>query len=488
MLTRGFPVEILLFFTFLIWGLYSLIYLSSPRNKVNQWAGICGFLLSIGVLKEYLYYSGFFAGVDVTMFGVGYELNELLNSILTAVLYYIAMPCVMIFSFYFCHLEKKHPGLFRVLAPLVFLPVVLFCIVYPWSHTREIPETNPSAFVVVALYNLLYGVLATVPILITLIKEKDTPFFRQRRLVSLIALLPLWYWLITLFFFHLMGWEHLYKTWQWNAVILLCLFVYYVRHLFREGIWGMRLSREYFDWQGEKPEVSDNIRYIVHMMKNELAKITECTRVLREQELPSGQKELEILERSVRHIEEFVRKSRDYSRNIALTPVEVDMEELYREKKIRAVGVCNFEADRLVDLILNSEVVPAVNQIELHPFCQQKDLREVMEQYDIKAMAWAPFAEGANGIFTNEMLAGIGEKYGKQPAQVILRWLRQKGIIAIPKSVHEERIRQNFDIDDFELAPEDMVQISRMDSGKSQILKIRSLAEVYRLYNIRFVQ
>ena len=185
MLTRGFPVEILLFFTFLIWGLYSLIYLSSPRNKVNQWAGICGFLLSIGVLKEYLYYSGFFAGLDVTMFGVGYELNELLNSILTAVLYYIAMPCVMIFSFYFCHLEKKHPGLFRVLAPLVFLPVVLFCIVYPWSHTREIPETNPSAFVVVALYNLLYGVLATVPILITLIKEKDTPFFRQRRLVSL---------------------------------------------------------------------------------------------------------------------------------------------------------------------------------------------------------------------------------------------------------------------------------------------------------------
>lgn len=164
------------------------------------------------------------------------------------------------------------------------------------------------------------------------------------------------------------------------------------------------------------------------------------------------------------------------------------MEELYREKKIRAIGVCNFESDRLVDLILNSEVVPAVNQIELHPFCQQKILREVMEQYDIKAMAWAPFAEGANGIFTNGMLAGIGGKYGKQPAQVILRWLRQKGIIAIPKSVHEERIRQNFDIDDFELDPEDMVQISRMDSGKSQILKIRSLAEVYRLYNIRFVQ
>ena len=104
MLTRGFPEEILLFFTLLIWGLYSLVYISSPRNKVNQWAGICGFLLSIGVLKEYLYYSGFFSGTAVMLFGVEYELNELLNSILTAVLYYMAMPCVMIFSFYFCHL------------------------------------------------------------------------------------------------------------------------------------------------------------------------------------------------------------------------------------------------------------------------------------------------------------------------------------------------------------------------------------------------
>lgn len=384
MLTRGFPVEILLFFTFLIWGLYSLIYLSSPRNKVNQWAGICGFLLSIGVLKEYLYYSGFFAGLDVTMFGVGYELNELLNSILTAVLYYIAMPCVMIFSFYFCHLEKKHPGLFRVLAPLVFLPVVLFCIVYPWSHTREIPETNPSAFVVVALYNLLYGVLATVPILITLIKEKDTPFFRQRRLVSLIALLPLWYWLITLFFFHLMGWEELYKTWQWNAVILLCLFVYYVRHLFREGIWGMRLSREYFDWQGEKPEVSDNIRYIVHMMKNELAKITECTRVLREQELPSGQKELEILERSVRHIEEFVRKSRDYSRNIALTPVEVDMEELYRDV---AEELCSG---------WKGEVRIRVSEGGARLTCDRGHMREVVANLAANALD----AMGENGVLT----------------------------------------------------------------------------------------
>lgn len=329
MLIHGFPVEILLFFTLLIWALYSLIYISSPKNKVNLWAGICGFLLSIGVLKEYVYYSGFFTDMHVSLFGVGYPLNELLNSILTAVLYYIAMPCVMIFSFYFCHLEKNHPGLFRVAAVAVFIPVILFCIVYPWSQTREIPKTNPSAFVVVSLYNLIYGVFATVPILITLIKERNTPFFRQRRLVSVIALLPLWYWLITLFFFHLMKWESLYKLWQWNAVILLCLFIYYVRHLFREGIWGMRLNREYFDWSGERPVPDDNVRYFTHMLKNELAKISECSRIIREQDIPEGSSELDIVDRSVGHIEEFIKKSRKYSGDIVLTYAEADVEELF---------------------------------------------------------------------------------------------------------------------------------------------------------------
>lgn len=164
------------------------------------------------------------------------------------------------------------------------------------------------------------------------------------------------------------------------------------------------------------------------------------------------------------------------------------MEELYQEGKIKAIGVCNFEKDRRVDLILNNEVVPAVNQIELHPFCQQVELRKVMEEYQIKPMAWAPFAEGMNQIFTNPILSGIGEKYGKTPAQVILRWLNQEGIIAIPKSVHQERIEENFAVDNFNLDKEDMEKIENMDTKNSLILEIRKLEEVYRLYNIRFEQ
>ena len=164
------------------------------------------------------------------------------------------------------------------------------------------------------------------------------------------------------------------------------------------------------------------------------------------------------------------------------------MEELYRAGKVRAVGVCNFLPDRLVDLILSHEVVPAVNQIELHPFCQQRKLRRVMEQYHICPMAWAPFAEGQDGIFQHPVLAKIGAQYGKTPAQVILRWMRQSNIITIPKSVHAERIRQNFDVDDFVLSAKDMEQVRKLDRGHSLILDVPNLDEVYRLHNIRFEQ
>lgn len=164
------------------------------------------------------------------------------------------------------------------------------------------------------------------------------------------------------------------------------------------------------------------------------------------------------------------------------------MEELYKAGKINAIGVCNFLPDRLIDLILSHNIVPAVNQIEFHPFSQQKELRKVMEKYDIKTMAWAPFAEGQNDIFRNEILAAIGEKYWKTPAQVILRWMRQNDIIAIPKSVHKERIYENYDIDDFELSAQDVHEIEQMDTGESLILDVPAQDEVYRLHNIKFEQ
>lgn len=164
------------------------------------------------------------------------------------------------------------------------------------------------------------------------------------------------------------------------------------------------------------------------------------------------------------------------------------MEEFYREGRIRAIGVCNFLPDRLIDLIFSHEIVPMVNQIELHPFYQEKELRQMMTQYNIQPMDWAPFAEGQKNIFRNELLSEIGKQYGKSSAQVILRWLYQNNIAAIPKSVHPERIKENFRIDDFTLSSDDMQKIEAMDRGKSLILDIQSLDEVKRLHNIRFAQ
>lgn len=164
------------------------------------------------------------------------------------------------------------------------------------------------------------------------------------------------------------------------------------------------------------------------------------------------------------------------------------MEELYRKGKVKAIGVCNFLPDRLVDLILSHEIAPMVNQMEIHPFCQRRDLRKVMAEYNIVPMAWAPFAEGREGIFTNETLAAIGQKYGKKPAAVILRWLLQENIIAIPKSVHKERITENFRIADFALSTKDIAQIETLDRGESLILDIPATGEVHRLHGIRFVQ
>lgn len=143
------------------------------------------------------------------------------------------------------------------------------------------------------------------------------------------------------------------------------------------------------------------------------------------------------------------------------------LEELYREGKIRAIGVSNFYPDRLVDLASFADISPMVNQVETHPFNQQKTAKEYMDKYGVQIEAWAPFGEGRGGLFENEILKAIGAKYGKTSAQVMLRWHLQRGVIVIPKSVHIERMKENLDVFDFTLSDEDMKMISDMDKGES---------------------
>ena len=143
------------------------------------------------------------------------------------------------------------------------------------------------------------------------------------------------------------------------------------------------------------------------------------------------------------------------------------MQDLYKEGVVRAIGVSNFHSDRIIDLIVHNEVCPAVNQVETHPFHQQLETQKCLQDNGVQIESWGPFAEGKNKLFSNEVLASIGRPYNKTIAQVVLRWLMQRGVVVIPKSVHKERIAENFAIFDFELSDEDMQKIRTLDAGKS---------------------
>jgi 2,5-diketo-D-gluconate reductase A len=161
------------------------------------------------------------------------------------------------------------------------------------------------------------------------------------------------------------------------------------------------------------------------------------------------------------------------------------MEELYQEGRTRAIGVSNFQPDRLMDLIVHNKVVPAVNQVETHPFCQQVRAREFMRENNVQIESWGPFAEGRDNIFGNEHLLSIARKHNKTVAQVILRWLIQRDVVAIPKTVHRERMIENLDVFDFELSREDMDAILTLDTKSSSFFDHRDPETVKRLGNAK---
>lgn len=161
------------------------------------------------------------------------------------------------------------------------------------------------------------------------------------------------------------------------------------------------------------------------------------------------------------------------------------MEEAYKEGTLKAIGVCNFYPARLADLCETVDVIPAVNQVELHPFFQQENALALMNEYGVIPEAWGPFAEGNHGIFTHPVLSKIGEKYGKSAAQVALRWNVQRGVVVIPKSVHKDRMEQNIAIWDFKLSDEDMAKIAELDLGHSEIVNHDDLAFTKMLHSLK---
>lgn len=162
-----------------------------------------------------------------------------------------------------------------------------------------------------------------------------------------------------------------------------------------------------------------------------------------------------------------------------------DMEALYRDGRTRAIGVSNFQPDRLMDLMVHNAVSPAVNQIETHPFNQQTDTQRFLQENGVQIESWGPFAEGKHDIFHNEVLGSIAASYRKSVAQIILRWLTQRGVVAIPKSVRPERIAENFAVFDVELSADDVAAVAALDRKESSFLDHRDPAVVKRLGEAR---
>ncbi len=158
------------------------------------------------------------------------------------------------------------------------------------------------------------------------------------------------------------------------------------------------------------------------------------------------------------------------------------MEELYEAGKVKAIGVSNFTSAKIVDFVLNNKIKPMVNQIETHPFNQQVEARKILDEYDIVHEGWAPFAEGRQDLFTNETLAKIAKAYNKTVGQVVIRWNIQRGVVVIPKSVHKERIAENFGVFDFELSNEGMAAIAGLDEEKGLFVNHEDPEFVKRLY------
>ena len=322
----GLSGELMLVFAFVVWVFFLMILLASPRNRLNQWGFLSGMILSIGVLKEYLFYS---LGPDLIAGGIwSAQFSAGLYSVLSAIFYYCSMPSMLILALYFIRLDQLRPLLFRHLIPLIYLPALVFFLVVPCTQTRQY-QFVPVYCLAVGLYNYAYGIVFTILLGRMLYEERFSAAFRQRRMAAVCILIPLWYWLLSGFPWHVFGFTFLLKAWQGNLLVVSAILVYYLYHAFRDGIWGVRFRPERYDWTSGETVLQKNAAYVSHALKGDLAKIQWCVSLLRQR--GADDHELEIIEHSAGHLLQFAERTRIYAQNITLACEPCDMSALLRE-------------------------------------------------------------------------------------------------------------------------------------------------------------
>ena len=326
---RGMPGEFLLLFTLLLWILFLMVYLGNRKSKLNKWFFICGFLFSIGVFKEYLYYSLFPQLMAMPMPVMSESAAETIYSVMTAVPYYFATPAMLVTGLYFSRMEKRRPGLFPWITLISFLPGIVMSIVYPITRTRYFQLNDRTYYTIISIYNVAVALTATFFFLNALIKERNPKVKRQKLAIAVLALVPSWFTIMSTIPIQLFSVEGAEKAWQGNLIIIIVLVGMYFVLVFKEGFMGSRLRHETYRWDQDEKLVEQTIDTVRHMIKNQTAKINWCAANMSS---GAGEKEIQeyagIILRATRRISDFLNISIKGGSEFKCTPEVVDVYSL----------------------------------------------------------------------------------------------------------------------------------------------------------------
>lgn len=347
-----------LFFTIVIWVFFSVILLSNRHNRLNRWCFFTGMLFSLGVFKEYFYY-------DLAPAIAESCFVESIYSCMTSILYLCAMPAALLFSLYFCGYAERQPVKFRRILILIPIPMLIFASCFSPFETHTFQQTSMAFWISASIYNLFYGALFTVLLFRGVKREPSVEIRRQKRLVTVIVIPLIWYWLITIFVIHTLKLNLFFKAWQGNVILLVAAMCFYIGMAFREGIMGIRLNSEHYQWELETQIAFRGAQFISHAMNRELTKIDWCAANLAQHYSPKPPTELRIISQSADRLRNLAARTCLYSGEL-LTRIEAcAVSELLRDcdlasyaaKGIKIVVSCDTDASIHCDIRHTTEIL-----------------------------------------------------------------------------------------------------------------------------------
>ena len=357
-------------FTILIWILALLIYLSGPKNKANKSCAVNVLICSLGTLKEYYYF-------DLVPFlekhfslGVSPEIYTAVYSVMTAIVYHLALPTGLLFMFYFCSFDKRYPNHFKLLKPAVFLPSLILVFVYNPLKMAWYQHNDRVFWYVFTVYNVGYGIYYTYLMLSSIFSERNSQAKKQKRLVAILLLPALWFCLITTFIIHSLGISELFKIWKGNIIILGGAILFYIVMAFREGIMGLRLQSENYRWNSDLVLINKNAQFTGHLIKNETAKIEWCLKNLRNKYIQSSlpvPEEIEIIDKSITHLKNFNLKVSLYSGKIIMNEQEWPLKD-----------ILTHSVDLNRDYLRKSVILNVKCSDEISIYCDRAHITEVL--------------------------------------------------------------------------------------------------------------